>query len=406
MEEEATQPGIPPSFTTLAHLPPSELLRFGRLRLQETMVIDTFYKATQIVVDPRRLGQANSGLNEDDLADICCILHPASIPAYEAAAHIHELNPDNTIITDRNVPVREKYNDAHTDIDTFELVAKGIDSYDLVLRLSANLKDGNAGFHFGRNPQRCDFLIGQKDKSRRISNIHFRIYINEHGTLMLEDQSTNGTAIDGTLLRGKEKENHIQYRHTIENGSIITLTMTPPEEDYKFHVRIPQRDTDADTNAYEENLTAWFLRNQNRAKKNVAATNGTVHKPVSDTDIRNAIFANKAQLNLFPKAGTNPNTTTSMMSTRTRRVKEWRGGPKYNRAGIIGKGAFAVVYKLTAKFDGMPYAAKELEKRRFTKNGLLDQKIDSEMKIMSKIKHVSTRNCLERLKFNTDFLVA
>jgi serine/threonine protein kinase len=70
-------------------------------------------------------------------------------------------------------------------------------------------------------------------------------------------------------------------------------------------------------------------------------------------------------------------------------VKEWRGGPKYNKICCIGKGAFAVVYKISAKFDGVPYAAKELEKRRFMKNGILDQKVDSEMKIMRKIKHVS-----------------
>ena len=74
-------------------------------------------------------------------------------------------------------------------------------------------------------------------------------------------------------------------------------------------------------------------------------------------------------------------------------VKEWKGGPKYNKICCIGKGAFAVVYKMSAKFDGVPYAAKELEKRRFMKNGILDQKVDSEMKIMRKIKHVSSFSC-------------
>jgi len=69
--------------------------------------------------------------------------------------------------------------------------------------------------------------------------------------------------------------------------------------------------------------------------------------------------------------------------------KEWRGGDRYNRVGMIGRGAFATVYKITAKFDGVPFAAKELEKRRFMKNGQLDQKVDNEMKIMQNIKHVS-----------------
>lgn len=69
--------------------------------------------------------------------------------------------------------------------------------------------------------------------------------------------------------------------------------------------------------------------------------------------------------------------------------KEWNGSNRYNRVGRIGKGAFATVYKVTAKFDGKPYAAKELDKRKFMKNGVLDQKVENEMRIMQKVKHVS-----------------
>lgn len=72
-----------------------------------------------------------------------------------------------------------------------------------------------------------------------------------------------------------------------------------------------------------------------------------------------------------------------------RRHKQWKGGSKYNKLHVIGKGAFANVYKITDKFDGTPYAAKELEKRRFMKNGVLDQKVENEIKIMSRLKHVS-----------------
>lgn len=69
--------------------------------------------------------------------------------------------------------------------------------------------------------------------------------------------------------------------------------------------------------------------------------------------------------------------------------KDWNGSGKYNRVGQIGKGAFATVYKVTSKFDGNPYAAKELDKRRFMKNGVLDQKVENEMTIMQKVQHVS-----------------
>lgn len=76
------------------------------------------------------------------------------------------------------------------------------------------------------------------------------------------------------------------------------------------------------------------------------------------------------------------------MSTFGKQIREWKGGKKYNRLAPLGKGAFAIVYKVTAKLDGTPFAAKELEKRRFMKNGVLDQKMDMEMRIMSKIQHV------------------
>lgn len=56
--------------------------------------------------------------------------------------------------------------------------------------------------------------------------------------------------------------------------------------------------------------------------------------------------------------------------------------------GEIGKGAFATVYKVTDKYNGIPYAAKELDKRKFMKNGVLDQKVENEMNIMQRIQHV------------------
>lgn len=66
----------------------------------------------------------------------------------------------------------------------------------------------------------------------------------------------------------------------------------------------------------------------------------------------------------------------------------WTASDEYNLGGSIGKGAFATVYLVYDKMDGTPYAAKEIEKRRFLKNGVLDQKVENEMKIMKKISHV------------------
>jgi serine/threonine protein kinase len=66
---------------------------------------------------------------------------------------------------------------------------------------------------------------------------------------------------------------------------------------------------------------------------------------------------------------------------------KWDGGSKYNIIGMLGKGAFATVHQLATKMDGRLLAAKELEKRRFMKNGMLDKKIDNEMKIMQGLRH-------------------
>lgn len=69
--------------------------------------------------------------------------------------------------------------------------------------------------------------------------------------------------------------------------------------------------------------------------------------------------------------------------------RAWSGSEKYHRLGEIGKGAFATVYKVTDKYNGIPYAAKELDKRKFMKNGVLDQKVENEMIIMQRVQHVS-----------------
>jgi serine/threonine protein kinase len=67
----------------------------------------------------------------------------------------------------------------------------------------------------------------------------------------------------------------------------------------------------------------------------------------------------------------------------------WNGGGVYNVLGKIGCGAFATVYKLVTVSDGNEYAAKEIEKRRFIKNGVLDRKIATELKIIENLNHVS-----------------
>lgn len=57
---------------------------------------------------------------------------------------------------------------------------------------------------------------------------------------------------------------------------------------------------------------------------------------------------------------------------------------------------------MTSKFDGRPFAAKELDKRKFLKNGVLDQKVENEMKIMQRAKHVRESVPPFQCALNTD----
>ncbi|RKF61087.1 putative protein kinase [Erysiphe neolycopersici] len=336
--------------------------------------------ATQIVVDPRRLGQQDSDLSPKDLADVCCILHPNSEPARKACFLIRQLTPEHTIANANPLKSKEKEEKEEKDVNYSE----NWSSCDIALRLSSQPKfPPNGGFYFGRNPQRCDILIG-KDISKRISNIHFRIYINEYGYLMLEDLSTNGTAVDGVLLRANMKGNGLEHQHVLIHGSIITLAMNLPEgeDDYRFIVRVPTRDSEAEE-AYQQNLTKYFLRmSAARKEKAPKLPSRNSHKELG--------------LDLA---------TNIISKTLGRRSKEWKGGPKYNKVNRIGKGAFATVYLITSKYDGVPYAAKELEKRRFMKNGVLDQKLDDEMKIMQKIKHPNIVEYIEHINWEAHLYI-
>lgn len=79
---------------------------------------------------------------------------------------------------------------------------------------------------------------------------------------------------------------------------------------------------------------------------------------------------------------------------------EWNGGEKYNVLGRIGQGAFAVVFQIATKRDGDLYAVKQIEKRKFVKNGVLDKKIKNEMDIMQDLEHVSGADKAPQTRLN------
>lgn len=334
--------------------------------------------ATQDVLDPRRLGQQNSGFSDEDISDIICILYPHSESARQEVLRLAHEDCPHVIGRSDADGVDPNY-DLEDHASHFGL-AEAEGNYALILRLSSAVKDASAGYVFGRNGLRCD-IVFVKDPLKRISNVHFRIYVNQHGSVMIEDQSTNGTVVDENVLESRPKDPNREpvSRWMLNSGSVIKVHLHQQVKDLTFRVRIPRRDSEYDA-AYMAKVREYFERHGLDEHDNTRerATPDAIPPVIVPRHLRDETASPK-------KPHRSPVKRKDSQGVIRR---EWTGSGKYNRIGTIGKGAFAVVYKVASKYDGSPYAAKELDKHRFIKNGVLDQKVENEMKIMQHIEHV------------------
>ncbi|KAI4921461.1 hypothetical protein J4E85_008806 [Alternaria conjuncta] len=310
--------------------------------------------ATQQVLDPRRLGRNNSGLNDGDIADVLVILHPATPTAIRIVEQTAQDRPEHVLFRNSLDSMSSSITDVEEQ-ETFIINApegrQGTSSRagaDLALRMSSakRLKFKPLGFIFGRNHQSADVIFGQ-DSGKRISNQHFRIYLNADGLLMLDDMSTNGTIVDDALLKCKDPR--FSKMRMLSSGSIICIQNSNDAEMIKFIVRVPSRVNYMDR--FRDNLRSFITE----CTPDAGDAQGKVIQRITKQ------YGGPAM--------------------------KWDGGDTYNIVGQIGKGAFATVYQLAEKMTGKLLAAKELEKRRFMKNGMLDKKIDNEMKIMQDLRH-------------------
>ena len=360
--------------------------------------------ATQNVVDPRRLGQQNSGFSDEDISDIICLLLPYSDAARQELKRIATENSQHMVGRDRVDGLRLDYR-LEDEARNFARAQPVVGEHHIALRFSSQVKDPLQGFTFGRNPTRCDICL-QNDPCRWLSNVHFRIYLNEWAVLMLEDQSTNGTVVDEVLLKKKDSP-PAETKRTLNSGSKIKILMPEESRDLAFVVRIPLRDGPCQE-AYQRNLDAYMADRRRLvadANKTIVPGPGGHVRPtpisphrlvrlrssrVSQVDIfepgpprnANAAVARRAQLDGGRGARQPPRTHADGLP------RPWNGSNRYNLVCEIGRGAFASVYKVTTKQNGEPYAAKEIDKRKFMKNGVLDQKVENEMRIMQRVKHV------------------
>lgn len=224
--------------------------------------------ATQTALDPRRVGKQNSGFSDEDLADIICILIPSNSKARSEAYEVtresshHLLGGDGAGDEDGLVALE--------DDDDLGLASPRPDhrKYAIALRFSARVKEPLRGFTFGRNAARCDICF-TNDPHRRLSNVHFRIFYNEYGTLMLEDQSTNGTIVDEALLRPDRGRSRV-----LINGTPVKVLSHDNLNDLKFIVRIPKRQGDSAA-AWDRNFAEYMDELQAlRAGANATITPG------------------------------------------------------------------------------------------------------------------------------------
>jgi serine/threonine protein kinase len=287
------------------------------------------FEPTQKATQPVR----ESEISEHDASDIICTLNAQTPAAFEA------IKATMLTATQHILPNDDLENLIEQDFELNPELSLSKNSRSIALRISSKVVAPKNGFTFGRNSDMSDILLVSDAHVKTISNSHFKIHVNSQGSLMLEDTSMNGTLVDDDhLMKGASR---MPATRALQNGAIISVFGLEKAE-IKFLVSIPKNRGDYQEK-YEQNLRKYL-----KARG----------KTAQFSSMRESTYGN-----------------------------HWDGGKLYNFTGLLGKGAFAMVYKVQTKHKGTVFAAKELDKRRFIKNGILDIKFDNELKIMKQLNH-------------------
>ncbi|KAK8076226.1 hypothetical protein PG994_003498 [Apiospora phragmitis] len=203
--------------------------------------------------------------------DIICYLIPTSLIARQCVALLG--NGPHAVSRDVIEGVKEDDNSA---------------THAIALRLSSRLQDPLQGFKFGRHPTRCDIAFGGKavEKDPLVGLEHFRIFLDESGTLVLQDNSAYGTMVDRTLLlpsdgRLTSEACNARNSRPLKDGSQILVDLSPLRSVLSFTVRFHPKRTDEHAELYESNLRAY----QNRSLAALAIENAKIKKVPYDTKV-------------------------------------------------------------------------------------------------------------------------
>ncbi|KAG0639983.1 hypothetical protein HOY80DRAFT_1000563 [Tuber brumale] len=366
-------------------------------------------EATQPATQPLPVhnGVAPSTVHGNYLAGVLCLLHPSSPAAYSIVEKTAKVDPgvvlripaaqvgrqSTTPEPGQHEEDEEDEEEQQTQLAPNQQGEPEVSGLDIALRLSPGPKDPELGFVFGRNPARCDVVFTESNKSRRISNLHFRIYQNAQGVLMLHDSSTNGTWVDNVKLGGVGADGgkSTDNQRALFAGSVIHLA--PGAKLLRFIVRIPTQDG---TRLASERVPSPAGGESSIA--NVGMNPGTPPPfpppklPLKPT--RSPARHLAAELrDPFKVQGKGRH-----MAKAVKYNEGWDGGERYKFEGIIGKGAFATVRRAIDRRTGDAYAVKSIQKRAFAQSSDRQLGVRKEVEILEKLNHpniVSYIDCHE-----------
>ncbi|KAL8737916.1 MAG: hypothetical protein Q9181_001221 [Wetmoreana brouardii] len=363
-------------------------------------------------IDPREKRGHLAGLSEHERSDILCILHPSTPAAYRAVQLVAESAPQHILeyptsfkepsVRNESVTQHESQSDQITTdpdqmtVDDGQHTEPKGPPLDIALRLTSKLLNPTHGFAFGRDPSRCDLVISSKGRQQRVSGVHFRIFVSSKGSLMCHDTSTNGTWVDSQFLRAKKEPTEFGPQSTIHHGSCIELMLGEKTDTGRFIVSVPERENVSEVYGRKLNAYINYVAQLERQKKEEARRKSEgipmEAPPVPMPPFAEVLQAGKLSdaANKKLVAGTEP----------YHHGMHWNGGDSYKVTGEIGKGAFATVYKLTRRHDGEIFAVKEVKTEDLVRRGVLDRRVEQELKIMQQLKHPNIVQYIDHHEFS------
>ena len=249
-------------------------------------------QSTQQATQPTNLPTRQKSISEQDESDLICILRPVSAVACRMVENIAVTTPQHILqnlhlsrddSSEPPSPTNPGTSQQAADLlplakpnpekaphhQHLKLPPGTSHSYDIALRMSSRVKDPTQGFTFGRLTVKSDIVLrdGPPDQIL-VSGIHFRIYVNEHGIIMLQDMSTNGTYVEDVLLQCKTAKPGDSSSHSLSHGNTIEI-LRQNKDPIRFAVNLIS-DRGHGSDKYKENLSNYLAHIAQRTRQDAA----------------------------------------------------------------------------------------------------------------------------------------